>query len=289
MTINTKPNFKSVMGCLGVLIVIVLVSYLVLISNTSTKQSPPITPTQPSIPTSIPTSLPSPKITDYSTIEELENDCSNLTIENRVARITGIFYASATTGNLAIIQNVNGEYQWLSLGNSFGSGSNPTIQADDGQIISMHSEIIAILSATKSPYTDSCDYHIERVSLLPPSVIPFDKVCSQGEKRVMVLGQLHSISNGLFILCGESCPVELDEIGGSGRILVTHIVIGTGNNKMDPLPDNFNDNDLKIRTDASQLVSVGDKVILTGVLANYSSDDPNYLDCALDVELINTP
>jgi len=57
---------------------------------------------------------------------------------------------------------------------------------------------------------------------------------------------------------------------GDGIDIDVSVEIGTGANQMEDIPDDFTDDDLKVRTNENELIGSNDKVIVAGTVYRYA-------------------
>ncbi|MEZ4226397.1 MAG: hypothetical protein R3B13_35960 [Polyangiaceae bacterium] len=91
----------------------------------------------------------------------------------------------------------------------------------------------------------------------------FDPAADGTLKRVTVEGFL-AIPEGMFLMCSDTCGLELRASPGDKKGLRINLRIGGGKNRMEKLPKKYSDSDLKVNTSDGNTVGVGAKIRVTG-------------------------
>lgn len=91
----------------------------------------------------------------------------------------------------------------------------------------------------------------------------------------------------MFSLCSKSCSFDLfEDADASGRSIRYSVTLGSGKNRLEPLPERFAPEDFQLHAQDGNTLGFGDKVRLTGGRLGTAADN----DCQLyKVDLIETP
>jgi hypothetical protein len=119
-----------------------------------------------------------------------------------------------------------------------------------------------------------------------PVHVDFENACTHNGADVIIQGRIGSLP--MFIFCGRTCSLTLEDPGGSGKYLYFEIVRGSLPNQMENLLDKYRDSDLKIHTTDGQIVGVGDLVTLQGMVLVFESSSDTALGCKIYMDRIET-
>ncbi|MCA9599061.1 MAG: hypothetical protein KC776_37380 [Myxococcales bacterium] len=101
-------------------------------------------------------------------------------------------------------------------------------------------------------------------------------------QRVSVEGYL-AIPAGAFLMCSDTCGLELRATPSDTKGLRIDVRIGSGKNRMAKLPKKYQESDLVVTTAEGKEVSVGSKIRVTGRRLGTAADKT----CQIyDVDLI---
>jgi hypothetical protein len=93
-------------------------------------------------------------------------------------------------------------------------------------------------------------------------------VCAEGVRRVTIHAQLASLPVQMY--CGDSCPIRLQD--SSVHILSIRVDAGNGQGQMEPLPDPYEDTDLRIHAAGGQIAGVESDISVTGWVIPFTPD-----------------
>lgn len=127
-----------------------------------------------------------------------------------------------------------------------------------------------------------------------PTPVELNKVCQKenDDAYVAVEGYLRI---GASVLCSSregtrSCGLELLERADGGGKISVFVEEGTGNNQMEPLPNGYITENLKIRARDGQILGPQDRVRIIGIAKNGGEIvDSSYSICYVNVEKIEKP
>lgn len=126
----------------------------------------------------------------------------------------------------------------------------------------------------------------------PPTAITFADGTTKkyDEQRVTIEGYV-AIGSSIYE-SGNSTNIELWERPGQhkGEYLSASLNIGSGNNEMKRLPDDYKRTDLVLKDDKGTEVLYGQKIRITGMFhASYTNGDMGYIDVQSFEKIEDTP
>lgn len=97
----------------------------------------------------------------------------------------------------------------------------------------------------------------------PPSLVSAEKACALDNdgKPATVAGYFQTRS---MVFCTDSCTLDFAETPDGEGPLSPDIKVGTGNNQMLELPDNFSDSDFQVTAADGTKLGLGDHVQISG-------------------------
>jgi hypothetical protein len=116
-----------------------------------------------------------------------------------------------------------------------------------------------------------------------PINLSFEDICSYSGTRVSVHGKFFLPSQ---TWCqGPQCQIELVDLSYESTNLSVKLLIhiGSGSNQMEPLPNSYSMDDLKVHTDDGRVVGVEDEVLVSGLVGKI------YSPCAIWAQIITVP
>ena len=97
----------------------------------------------------------------------------------------------------------------------------------------------------------------------PPPVVSIEQACAPENdgKSVSVAGYFQT---DFMVFCTDSCTVGFAGNPGGESLLSPDVKVGTGNNQMRELPDNFQASDFQVTTQDGATLGLSDRVQLSG-------------------------
>lgn len=120
----------------------------------------------------------------------------------------------------------------------------------------------------------------------PATPMEFSKACAvENEKKVVEMSGF--VSPGRSVFCSNrsgrmECGFRFTETAGAEKGITAYIEQGTGANSVEKLKSSYKREDVKIRDHSGNLISLADRVKLTGKL----SVTPDLSVCFIDVKKI---
>lgn len=131
----------------------------------------------------------------------------------------------------------------------------------------------------------------------PGTVVTFDDFCDAKYDRAPGDGSSDALTRvtiegypappTMFSLCSTTCSFDLfEQPQAEGRTIRFSVKLGSGKNRLEPLPERFEPSDFQLHTQDGNTLGFHDKVRLTGKRLGTAAQN----DCQLySVDLIQTP
>lgn len=113
----------------------------------------------------------------------------------------------------------------------------------------------------------------------PGTPVTHATACTEenNDQRIAIEG--YPRLTGMFTMVSDDLSFQLfEQAQGQGESISVRLIVGTGANQVEDLPDDYTDADLKIHTHDNQVVSTDDPIRVHGTLRRYE-DGSGGFDC----------